>query len=483
MKQVKKNRWGLLIVVILLAFSGAVTAVKAQSNLTPAQVVVSGTRGDIAQRTVALQTNTPLRDLQFLALDLPHADGEAVLPASAIQAALPLTELAANSFLTIPLTINLAGVPSGQYQGEAQIWHQEGVVTLPVTVKVRDGWFWPLLTLVAGVLLAMGVSYYRVKGKPRDELLVRVGVLQTAVRQDDALDDQFRARIEATLVDVEAALRAEQWERAQTAVTQAEGYWQKWRKGRADWLTQLAYATSLQEGIKALRAPQSRYLQKVAREITAVIRRAPDLEKPEKLQTALEELTEQINQYARLKAHIDGIGQMSNQLPANERPSWQQKASDWQQQLDDLAPEDETTWTSLHTAVRAAQRELTEAITAAQNREGTLESIPGVGVKGIPGQGTLAALLPLPAVAISLDDDQAIAHADRRLRLFSWIGYGLAILLLAGAGFSELYLGKATFGANGWADYLSLLAWGFGAEASRMAVTEMIKGWGLPGVT
>jgi hypothetical protein len=480
MKQVQKYCWRILIVVILLAFSGAVTAVKAQSSFTPAQVVVSGTRGDAAHRTVALQTSAPLRDLQFLALDLPHADGEAVLPAGAIQAALPATELTANSFLTIPLTINLADVRSGQYQGEAQLWHQEGVMTLPVTVKVKDGWFGPLLTLVAGVLLAVGVSYYRAKGKPRDELLVRVGVLQTGIRQDATLDKQFQARIEAALVDVEVALRAEKWEQAQTALGQAEGYWQKWRKGRADWLTQLAYATTLQEGIRGLRAPQSRYLQKVEREITAVARRAPDLEKPEKLQAELEELAEQINQYARLKAIVDGIGQMSNQLPADERPPWQQKAIDWQQQLDELAPEDETTWTTLHTAVRAGQRELAEAIAAAQNREGALESMPDAGVKGILA---LAALLPLPAAAISLDDDQAIAHADWRLRLFSWISYGLVILLLAGAGFSELYLGKATFGANGWGDYLSLLAWGFGAEASRTAVVEMVKGWGLPGIS
>jgi len=56
------------------------------------------------------------------------------------------------------------------------------------------------------------------------------------------------------------------------------------------------------------------------------------------------------------------------------------------------------------------------------------------------------------------------------------------VLLLAGAGFGELYVTRATFGSNAWGDYFSLLAWGFGAEATRAAITDLVRGWGLPGI-
>ncbi|MCA9874329.1 MAG: hypothetical protein KC441_11760 [Anaerolineales bacterium] len=481
MRNAKTNRWLVLVSITLLALGSVVAVAQAQGSFTPAQITVSGTRNTVAHRVVQLQTTAPLTDVRFLALDIPQTAGDAVLPARAIQATLPVTRLATNSFLTIPLTIDLAGVPSGQYQGEAQVWHQEGVISLPVTVNVKDGWFGPLLVLLIGILLAVGVSYYRAKGKPRDELLVRVGVLQTGIRQDAALDGQFRARIEAALVDVETALRAEKWEPAQAALDQAEGVWNRWRKGRADWLAQLAYVTTLRQGIQDLHAPQSRYLQRIERELTAVTRRAPDMEKPENLRTELEKLADQINRYAKLRTAGDTIGQTINQLPVNERPSWQQRAADWQQQLDELEPGNETTWTALQTAMRAGQQELAQAIAAHQSQDETLESLPQAAVKGILGQQMLAALLPLPAATISLDDAQAAANADWRLRLFRWVSYGLVIILLAGAGFAELYIGKATFGANAWGDYLALLAWGFGAEVSRTAVVEMVRGWGLPG--
>jgi hypothetical protein len=59
--------------------------------------------------------------------------------------------------------------------------------------------------------------------------------------------------------------------------------------------------------------------------------------------------------------------------------------------------------------------------------------------------------------------------------------YVIAVVFLAGAGFRQLYVDQPTFGANPWKDYFALLAWGFGAEATRDAVTKVVQGWGLPG--
>ena len=69
-----------------------------------------------------------------------------------------------------------------------------------------------------------------------------------------------------------------------------------------------------------------------------------------------------------------------------------------------------------------------------------------------------------------------------RLRWFTGVSYAIALLFLVGGGFSQLYVDNPTFGANPVKDYFALLAWGFGAEASRDAVTKMIQGWGIRGI-
>lgn len=74
------------------------------------------------------------------------------------------------------------------------------------------------------------------------------------------------------------------------------------------------------------------------------------------------------------------------------------------------------------------------------------------------------------------------SKARLRLRLFTWASYVIALAMLVGAGFGELYVTNETFGANAWDDYFALLAWGFGAEATRATIAEMVRGWGLPGL-
>jgi hypothetical protein len=68
-----------------------------------------------------------------------------------------------------------------------------------------------------------------------------------------------------------------------------------------------------------------------------------------------------------------------------------------------------------------------------------------------------------------------IPSPNRRLQLFSFAGYLTTIVFLAGTGFNQLYLERSTFGADGLRDYFALLAWGFGAEATRSAVTNALR--------
>ncbi|NEP76589.1 MAG: hypothetical protein F6K29_34610 [Okeania sp. SIO2G5] len=65
--------------------------------------------------------------------------------------------------------------------------------------------------------------------------------------------------------------------------------------------------------------------------------------------------------------------------------------------------------------------------------------------------------------------------ADGRLRAFYISSYIGSVIMLASVGFSSLYSDNPTFGANFFADYFSLVAWGFGAEATRDTVTKVVR--------
>ena len=85
-------------------------------------------------------------------------------------------------------------------------------------------------------------------------------------------------------------------------------------------------------------------------------------------------------------------------------------------------------------------------------------------------------------MGMTLNFQQSLERADLKLKTFVWVSYAIALLLLVGAGFSELYIDNETFGNKPFRDYFSLLAWGFGAEASREAIAKAIEGWGLAGL-
>lgn len=462
------------LVVILGLF--LVTSVSAQGGITPTpeQITIAGRRGGRETRMLLLQATGTITDLQIVPLDLHRADGESVLPAAAMHVELPAAEIAANGLLTVPVTVDLHGVPSGQFSGTLLARYHGGTLSVPVTVTVKDPWWPPLLVLLAGVGLGVGVSAYRAKGRPRDEVLVRVGQLREQLRGDDELAAPFRVRIEAHLVDVEAALNAEKWEAADQTIKKAEAVWSLWRKGREDWLAQLAYHAQLVQ--KLGDEPHVPHVLALRRKLEDALREAPGLEGPVKLREHLDQIAQQINDYLRLQDRLDQINQWRTRLPEDQAESWRMKAQALQQRLYELTPGDTEAYEALESDLDAALDKLAQEATQPRGVIKAASALEGRGL-GI----NLRELLGPPPSAREITKESTTG-AVRRLRRFTWASYAIAIALLAGAGFGELYVGNATFGAEAWGDYFALLAWGFGAEASRAAITEMVRGWNLPGI-
>jgi hypothetical protein len=128
-------------------------------------------------------------------------------------------------------------------------------------------------------------------------------------------------------------------------------------------------------------------------------------------------------------------------------------------------------YTELTAAVAAVEKTIPPAV-AADKRGLTQGQTPEAGAAEL-----LVSLFDMPLSSAELGRSP---WPRLRLWLFVIVSFLVGWLLLAGAGFNELYVQKATFGANMFGDYLVLFAWGFGAEASRDAVTALVRGWGLP---
>lgn len=486
----------LLLVLEGLAWLTPVARAQGTPTINPSQLTIAGTRcygaalgallklllpgvlgcTDSQTRTILFTSSQPITGAQLIPLDLTRGDGVTFIPAAAVKANLVST-LAVSEPVAIPVTIDLRDAPSGEFKGNLVLHYYSGSQVIPVTVQVKDPGLVPLLVLLLGVVLGIGVGAYRAGGEKRDRVRVGEGQLQASMNADPQLPAGFRDRITGYLAQVDIALQGDHLADAEQALKNANALWEKWQNARADWIAQLVYQATLArrcEGNGDLAKPIP-YAQSLCRAITDAGRTAPDLDSPTILRETLDGLTNKINLYLSVQASLDYMRNRANQLlDAGTRQVWKNKIDAWQARLD-LQSVDKPD-TALEGEVKTERGALDKAVETQAQPPGSAKP----GSVGIP----LPNLLPgAPAAHLEPVLDRRASGAERRLQLFTVLSYLIAIVLLAGAGFTELYINKATFGASPWGDYFGLLAWGFGAEATRQAITGVLKTWNLPGVT
>ena len=488
----KKLEFYLACIVVIIFVTGfcLVSRSRAQSvvTLTPSQLTFVGTRcnGQSARfptllkcdatmtRGMLIQSTQPLSEVQMIPLDLSRSDNLAMIPAKAITVT-PLNDIQANKPVTISITVDLKGVPSGKFTGNLFMSYADGGQTIPLTVTVKDPWLIPLLVLVTGVLLGIGVGAYRTSGRERDLVRVQAGRLRTSLRADTELPAAFRNRIEGYLLQADLSLDGEQTAEASTASSSASGIWKKWLDKRADWLALFEYQAMLAKrcetnGDLANAVP---YQQSLCRAIQEAGRDGPDHDNPSELRVKLDGLAQQINIYQKILASLDYVRNRIKQLQdAGTQKTWKDKLELWQSRLD-LQTSDKLD-DQLEADVRKGRDELDQAVEQQS-------SVPGP-VKDRIVVPSAEHLSGPPSLRETTQENFSLQGAQWRLDLFRVASYLIAIILLSGIGFNELYVAKDTFGAAPWGDYFGLLAWGFGAEATRQAVTGVLKTWNLPGL-
>jgi len=527
-----------VIVVFSLVWTASLTAQESIQGqgliVSPRQLSVAGMQGHKETRTLLIRAGVPVTDLRIVPLDLSGPDGDTVLPAHTVGVDVQTTSIPSGGLLTVPITFDLAGVSSGQFAGELLITYSGQSFTVPVSVAVKDPPWLALAALVVGVTLGIGVSAYRAHGRPHDTVLVRLGQIRTQMKADVDLQKagvSFYNRIDAYLVDVEVALEAQQWEKAQQAVMEAEKLWVRWRRGRPDWLVQLAYYDTLM--VKLNELGNVFYVNEIREAARNAHRAMANLDDPDSFRASLEPLARQINDFIALRERIDVLGAtrtggataralqqrlyalapandtalqslkdevenainkaqvahieeravrlvtLSAELPEPHAQAWQPKIAALQDRVEALTADDPTAYLEMESEIDAALEQVTAL--AATVRRG--ESLPPV-TGDVSFSGPKSALQPEsglsspPAISVQTLPEK-MAAARQRLSWFTGITYGVAVVFLALAGFVELYGGRIDFGAKGITDYFTLLVWGFGAEATRASIAEMVQGWSI----
>ena len=517
-----------LVAALLLASAAAVQAQAGPAGiaqaLTPSQVVVAGAIGDVEQRTVVLRLPSTATNLRFMAQDLTSASGDTVLPASAISATLPFLMASASAptdtvtnLLTLTVTVDLAKAPAGSFTGQALVLYmnpagaglpaQQVEAPLALGVSAKHPWPLPAFVLIGGVLLGMALTYYRDYMRPRDQLLARLGEVQRRLEADPelaAVDSaaavgtpaarggrglEFRAAVEASVNAALASLRDGDGEQAKTYAHQAEQLLDLWQQQRQNWLAVLALRDELVDRLVDL--PNSTYVNAVRSSLADAVptmisaflgaAQTPTSWKTyvDSVATEVEKHRVYLQDYSVVMDQLNAATRkvMDAELPESDRTAKYAELAAIQNELDNIDPVmDGSAPTKL-----AALSDRVTAVVASLPAPVAVSALPMAAAMDASGTDSPASLL----VWLSNLHMPTLAELGRdkgprvRLAVFAWGSVILALLLLALVGFNELYAKNPIFGAVWLTDYLGLLAWGFGAEATRASVTNLVQGWGV----
>jgi len=505
MKSLRYSLLSLTLLTLGLLFSDPALA-EAKVLATPEALTVTGTRGSVPRetRSIALRSTAPVTSLRVYAFDLYNSDRDRVFPKRLITLPSTIAQLNVDNLETLPVEFNLQDAPSGEFRGDILLSYQGTELTVPVIVRVKDPWHLPFGLLVFGVILGTTVSSYSRWGRTTDEITVGLDSLRTQSESDQEIPPAFASRIATHLVDAKLARDNKQLEAARQSLAEARSLWNRWFRQRPEWLAALKIGTTVAENLANLppHEAQTRYIQRILRDLKDTLARAADFANPN-------EFGQQINRYSRQQAmylrvyhqHLDFQNVLSAfksstlaQIDLDQLKLLNDTAADLKQQLSNLLPSDQPDQTEL----LVIETEINQAAAAAKVLQAKVDdSLPiddigdftrgkGKSVTGESAAPELAIEVPVsstPEILTFAADENPILKGiavlipkpNQRLQLFSFAGYLTTIAFLAGTGFNQLYLDRPTFGADGLKDYFALLAWGFGAEATRSAVTNALR--------
>jgi hypothetical protein len=468
--------------------------VRAHPSLAPigaTTLAMNGLTGGWLVHQITLRETTdvgePLTRLQPVSQDLTSAEGN-TLAAARLTFTPTGTTVASGGLVTVAVGVDASGLPAGAYQGQALFQSDNGaLLTVPVAINVRDGPFWPFLLLIIGVLIGLYLASYRTQGKVRDELIVRAYAIRQALEGPD-FNYGFGPAIGPLIEKAEADTRGLQFDEAKAALTSAEDLARKWRADPVGWTAQF---NNLKSEILAKLDPAPLAEKELRNQAEVLKYTVAKFQTPTDLGKAILEMERQQRTYEAIRDRLRTIEQAPRptHLSDAQTSAFKTREDALTQTLNTLPLADDKGWTQLQTDVQALGTDVAKAIDEAAKKvtAGAPELIPlEMGAEGAILSGLLSTLKsaikaevsPLPTTGPFTLEMARRAAWDSRLA--SALIYVLGGLLLALWGFQTLYLAKPTFGAQGVADYLALVAWGLGGQTTVTAAADLVRNWEFP---
>ncbi|MBL9008509.1 MAG: hypothetical protein JNJ46_29880 [Myxococcales bacterium] len=506
---------GLCLAGLLVLFH-ALSAHAARVELEPSELLIRAESGGTIQRTLRVRTSPDVSAVAVEPSDLVIDTQPQALSLPAMRLTRSDATQGTGSLLwEYPLHIDLGNLPAGEYSGTLVFVHADGALKAPVKIQIRHRPWLPLLVLVAGILVGVGLSMYRAHGRPRDLLLMRLGFLRSYLQQDPLLRDSFfvssddenrnrsgmnsseekgitglsdskrslpahpfRAQLDVLLLQVELSLQAEQLETARGQLAQADELFRRFSSARTEWAKQLSYLARLHERIHESAPVGSVVRKSLLAQVDELFAGAPSQASPQALAQAAQQVVELLSAHGRASSRLLALEQQIKQ--PGTAPRWSDTLADLRSRTDGKPPALEAlalVCKDADAAIAALQAEL--AATAGEGPDDVPATSPGIlhkaAVAGEPGASPIE---PVPAVYGLVSSREAPKRAAQRLQFFLYASYGMLLVVLAGTGLNEVYGKKFTFGADPFTDYLTLLLWGFGAEATRDSIVATLRGLG-----
>jgi hypothetical protein len=429
----------------------------------PPAVTIAAQRGAVIERRVLLRATGVPGELSVLPGQLVRADDAAALAPAALQVRPEHTGAAGSGQLTLWLRIDTAGAPAGRYHGQILLGHHGAgpreTVLLPVTLVIKDPPAPALALLFGGVALAAVLTHYRTEVQPRDQLAAHEARLraQWALAQPDGfapLLQAARTALDAARLDLDVgrvSAARESLAEAEVLLAVAQRHARAWHR-LAGVAADLAQHTE-QPGADGAGS----FARGVRRAIDEALESTAWERDPAALNERLEALAQLVALHRLAGQRCRELALLAEHQADPAQRAWMvHRAGALAERLHTLAPRRE--------ALLALDDELRALLH---------DRAPLPLVDALPPDAAAAGLAGArPVLAGTIDP---AAAARRRQRWFGIAQMLVAILVLGGAGFAELYLARDDFGASWWGDYVALLMWGFSAETSRAAVSDVVR--------
>jgi hypothetical protein len=423
-----------------------------------------------AKKTDKPKVEAVAQSIRIVSLDLDRKDSQFVFSAKQIAVDQPgEIKLLPGQALPIPLAFQLGeSAASGEYAGNLLIQHDKGDLLVPVTVKLRDPWWIAAGVLGFGVGLASVLSFYQAEGFDRDEVRSNMDKLRKRVQKDmltgdaDAVAQLFKARVKTCLDQVETHLEEKRWEDGRKGLKEAQAVWSRWDRDQGLWVELWKYAAIGLKGWIGQGAEQipedSDYARQVGLSVEEALQGMTICETPEKFRQSLEPIAKSIQRYFEAKAQLDLLSHLRSSLG----DEWKSKVGELRRRLEALSPKDDSAYQAWQAEGRSLEAEMRQAGSTA-GRDGARAIAVRKPPQGAASQGSGEVVDP--------GDGGAgwRLWLDETVKRLAFVGF------MCGLGFSQVYAGNATFGANPGADYYGLLAWGFGAEATRDGLAKALQ--------